>query len=147
MKLELKHIAAYAPYGLHTTYKLSYVIQLRNGVRDEVREKKLTSQNLGFVFEFCTPHLRPLSQLTKEINHNGKALIPLDELCEKYNISDENRLSFYDAITSLSDLYFTKNCTDVLRFKDVLEIYEILKSWHFDIFNLLDNNLALPIHG
>lgn len=70
MKLELKHLAPYLPYGLKLVY-------LDGSIRDLIY---LDLQSLSRIGIYCKPILRPLSDLTKEIEVNGEKFVPIIEL-------------------------------------------------------------------
>ncbi len=67
MKLELKHLAPYLPYELNTKYPLFTVIGDVELQKNEVRDKKLTAENVDFVLEYCTLMLLNPINITKEI--------------------------------------------------------------------------------
>lgn len=73
-KLELKHLAAYLPYGLKME-----ILDFPTG-RKHYRKLKL---DLGHDFNYylqqnkVRPILRPLSDITKEIEVNGEKFVPL----------------------------------------------------------------------
>ena len=74
-KLELKHLAPYLPYGIKikTNHGWEYL-------------ESLSSEfiNIGnedfYEFHEIKPYLRPLSNLIKEIEHNGEKFVPIIEL-------------------------------------------------------------------
>ena len=73
MKLELKHLAPYLPYELKYFFK---------GSVQEIRT--LESGDLGKIMlewfnESKKPILRPLSDLTEEIEVNGNKFIPYED--------------------------------------------------------------------
>lgn len=124
MKLELKHLAGYLPYELNTKYQLSKVEVLITEQIDEVRDKKLTLDNCDFVLKFCKPILRPLSDLTKEIEVNEEKFIPKDWI--GYNYIGEN----------LGTNMATWSHRTVQK----------LLEWHFDIYGLIEKCLAIDIN-
>ncbi len=69
-----------ADSGMETRYNLEDVVVAHH----EVRGKLLTTDNLKFCVDYCTPILFPISCLTKEIqiaNYNdGKPFIPYKKL-------------------------------------------------------------------
>lgn len=82
--------------------------------------------------------LRPLSDLTKEIEHNGNKFVPIDILGEDFgeielNRTNENR-SFYVDFESYK------------RFDDFYMIYNKLFEWHFDVFGLIETSQAVNIN-
>jgi len=125
-KLELKHLAPYLPYGLKGMSKNETVFLLS------------TYQNMGCFIENRTidtflndgykPILRPLSDLTKEIKHNGEKFVPYIKAnwskreCDMYILGQKN--------INQAPYWFT----------------EKLLEWHFDIFGLIEAGLAIDIN-
>lgn len=134
-RLTIKELAPYSPYDLD--------VMLGSIVRE------LTAISLDSPFVFVTaykgsrekqmagienikPLLRPLSSLTEEIEHNGEKFVPIDELC------------FRDTVEAFKEFPEQKhNLTPHIRYMDVEKLFE----WHFDVFGLIDRNLAIPIDG
>ena len=124
MKLELHHITPYADKAVFGTF---------NGVRDILTDIDfvngiVSSLNNGSVeLKNFKLEIRSLSDLTKEID------------------KDED-VTFLDWIESEYE-------TSVLAFIDVYgieklpyEVMEYLFEWHFDVFGLIENNLAIDIN-
>lgn len=148
-KLTIAHIAPYLPYGLEVKgYPYS-------GLPDEERQQHpvlgkmmgLDTSNAivwfkdanGYYWDttkkvtlFCfKPILRPLSQLTQEIEHNGERFVPVDRLEYTYST-----LGVRATIEQLSkDNRWVNHC-EYLLIQHLLE-------WHFDINNLLSDGLAI----
>ena len=131
MKLELKHLAGYLPYELKIECKdnselgeSSYISEMtglhESGVDD----------NYGNNWTFgIKPILRPLSDLTKEIEVNGEKFVPHTKLGGRPNLKD------YDIV------YLSKNI-DNMSFGLIQKLLE----WHFDIYGLIENGLAININ-
>ena len=89
MKLELKHLAGYLPYGLNLKFVSNYELD-RLSLKDIVVLKQIDegcvcvngykTNNKSYI-----PILRPLSDLTKEIEHNGEKFVPLVEIIKHLN--------------------------------------------------------------
>jgi len=85
MKLELKHLAPYLPYGLKAVCeglsgeKTFHIYTIEHDTITSSGVGLNTALKNGFTFS-VKPILRPLSDLTKEIEHNGEKFIPLLEL-------------------------------------------------------------------
>lgn len=128
MKLELKHLAPYLPYGLKIQYLLNETLELVGFNKNTIFHTR------GFFVELpCNlkPILRPLSDLTKEIEHNGERFVPVEKLEEMYGLTVETQED------------------KVLTLPITLEPYYLIRQlfeWHFDIFNLIENNLAIDIN-
>lgn len=120
MKLELKHLAGYLPYGLklHDIYVNTTYKTLMNC---EMLDYLINSDN-----ECVKPILKPLSDLTKEIEVNGEKFVPINNLIGYGIIKHSNNhfieLDFYKIV-----------------YNDMIKLLE----WHFDIYNLIENNLAI----
>ena len=82
----------------------------------------------------CMPILRPLSDLTKEIEHGGEKFVPIERLFR--NKVNESEFEFY-----LFEL--------TTWIKSEMIIYRYLKkliNWHFDIADLISKNQAIDIN-
>lgn len=82
-------------------------------------------------FDEIKPLLRPLSDLTKEIEHNGERFVPIERISEMYGIDimTDERNNLIAPIT--------------------LEPYNAIRQlceWHFDLFNLVSRNLAIDLN-
>jgi len=96
----------------------------------ELREEEMTIANSEYQYDvkFYDVNIiaRPLSDLTKEIEVNGEKFVPQDKLPHldlKWLINSDN-------------LILKTNYEDVLK----------LLSWHFDIYNLIENGLAIDVN-
>jgi len=92
MTLELKHLAPYLPYGLK--FKSEYGIEVMYSCRTNMLPKyenqvvvsvnRVEEKTLRPDVDGSKPILHPLSDLTKEIDHNGESFVPLIELAKNY---------------------------------------------------------------
>jgi hypothetical protein len=126
MKLELKHLAGYLPYGLK--YKNNYF--------EDKRIIELTPFLLSFHsvdFNKIKPILYPLSDLAKKIEVNGEKFVPIIKLNLDYDWSDNISIYDFSTITGLNmeDIYF---------------VTDSLLEWHFDIYGLIEAGLAIDIN-
>jgi len=124
MELEIKHVGFYLPYGLKA-------INTHRGFIVDIFGIQLDLDiihNLGKTpIRFINPILRPLSDITKEIEHNGERFVPYEKLGKRPNLLDYK--------------------IEEIDFKRLpYELIEKLLEWHFDIFNLIPNNLAIDIN-
>src|SRR5690606_22731473 len=87
--------------------------------------------------------LRPLSDLTKEIEHNGEKFVPLDYLYSKSYPIDYFEYKYHH------DYFFSwiesKDKSHHVKFLPHGLIKQ-LQEWHFDVFGLLDKNLAINLN-
>lgn len=132
--MKLEHIAPYLPYRLKWVSFSNY-----EDIKPIVSEMDIISsihfQEKGVYlqtpidgdFHYSTwtyndfkPILRPLSDLTKEITHNGETFVPLSKLDSEYQLTDEWWLD-----QPIEWPYF---------------LFNIMVSWHFDVFDLRAKN-------
>lgn len=132
MKLELKHLTPYLPYGLRgidydkKTYLFRGLDNNGNVYWDcnEILNKK------GYDI---APILRPLSDLTKDIEVNGEKFVPFDFFDEYYSpIDDYNELQKHFLNSDIKKMPY--------------ELIEKLFEWHFDVFGLIEQGLAIDIN-
>jgi len=146
MKLELKHINCYLPYGLKVIVGAT--------------ERDLTAVSIDSHFCFVTsykgsrykqmvgienikPILHPLSDLNKEIEVNGERFIPIDLLCsDSYPIDYFVDTDIYNYLQSWIASPIKTHHIHFIPFGLMLQILE----WHFDIYKLIENNLAIDIN-
>jgi len=119
MKLEIKHLAPYLPYGLELQGDKVYTIdplEMAYGYRNNIRYISIKA-----AFEdTLKPILRPLSDLTKKV-HAGLVQLPI-------------------SIESLD--YFIKT---PLASPYILVADYLLKE-HYDVFNLIPEGLAIDLN-
>lgn len=134
MDLTIEHLAAYLPYGLKflpthynkdkkqdTLYYLSTML-----------EKSEFGIN-GYTSNYVKPILRPLSNLIKEIEHNGKKFVPIDII---YKLWNEKSLGQFSKSIILQKVQLYTNSMPHF-------IVEKLHSWHFDTKGLIESGLAI----
>ena len=130
-KLELKHLAPYLPYDLECkVWKPAHihnnkVVKLVGLIN---KDCGCFTQNNYYYDEF-KPILRPLSDLTKVIQHNGDEFIPYIE----YNYISE----FLEELSTLDYTYM-----DHVQYKVINVLFEL----HFDVFGLIEKGLAIDIN-
>jgi hypothetical protein len=127
-KLTIKELAPYLPYGL----KVQWIREDDN----EVITSVLTISDYPFLItrNKAKPILRPLSDLTKEIVHNGERVVPVEWLEDKYYT-----LGLHKQCEKLAEDSRWVNHSDYLLIMHLLE-------WHFDIFGLIEQGLAIDIN-
>jgi len=141
MKLELKDLAQYLPYELRYANTKNDKIYTMKSISTEIN---MVDFGWGDAMEIkeVKPILRPLSDLNKEIEVNGERFVPIDIM---------NEYSDLECVPSLlSDnpdaLYFSNN-EDKIYLTDIYPNHiSKLFEWHFDVFNLIENNLAIDIN-
>ncbi|MEL4307391.1 hypothetical protein [Joostella sp. CR20] len=140
MKLELKHLAPYLPYSLkvnrYDAYEFFNPLDLMGFSygKAEICNEGILSKDIAL--DKIKPILRPLSDLTKEIEHKGRRFIPeaeIENLFGSFELNHNPELLHFklDSWTTWSDLH---------------SVTSKLFEWHFDVFNLIPNNLAININ-
>lgn len=139
MELELKHIAPYLPYGLKMYWE-----DFENNPR---LPWELKGHNIDFAIENQNkPILRPLSDLTKEIEVNGEKFVPIEILSEELEgITFGKTSDFYDNLKRLMFHFYDRHEVEI-NIEDCLFLISKLYEWHFDIFGLIENKLAININ-
>ena len=140
MKLELKHLSPYLPYGLEA------VIRLREDSSLPIDDEcivKITCFEVAYLdseYDEFRPILRPLSDLTKEIEVNGEKFTPIMVLELDSHTLSINKYSNHLEIKGVESNEWTY-AIDVYT-----EIMCNLFEWHFDVFGLIEKGLAIDIN-
>lgn len=107
MKLELKHLAPYLPYGLKVLRS-----RINGNERHTVRGMSaynIFTQSDGtslISIKKIKPILRPLSDLTNAITHDGNTFIPLLELANSNYYIESNLSNKFDLFQKNNDSYY-----------------------------------------
>lgn len=125
MRLELKHLAPYLPYGLKVLANQRQ--RTLHGISQDVAYLYYNGLKPYFFKEF-KPILRPLSDLTKEIEVNGERFVPFKWLG-------------WNNCLDLRDIIEDKDFQNI-SFEDAQKLFSL----HFDIFNLIPQGLAIDIN-
>ena len=154
MKLEPKHIISYLPYNVY--YK-----------RGNNKPVKLKRWDQWFKLGGVKLILRPMSDLTKEIEVNGERFVPISELLD-FSLSTEWRNTGYlKYFNSLNEywvrleeepswffgynkerfMFFLINCSNESQMIDnQYQLFEKFFQWHFDVFGLIEEGLAIDMN-
>jgi hypothetical protein len=135
MKLELKHLAPYLPYELKILNGKEYDIV--NGIDN----KTVISLFRGHLKNFTTienvkPILRPLSDLTKEIEFDNEKFTPSKDKYWGMN-SFQYHINKFENWESPSA--YLNSCAPY-------GLLLVLIKWNFDVFGLIDAGLAIDIN-
>lgn len=131
-------IASYLPYGVNVellNYKKDYVGHRYSKVTALSQWSKCgklwsieTDKGAKSSLADCKLVLRPMSDLSKEIDIDGKKIVPL------YALMNE-------------DKGFCKDDIEVYGYESLkVSVYELLLKWHFDIFDLISRGHAVNIN-
>ena len=151
MKIELKHITPYLPYEL--IIGIQDVYCELEGV-DLYEKDTIIAERTNYKLSEITPVLRRLSVLDEYIEHKGKTFIPIDTLIEfivhirfKEDYVRSNYKTCYDSVKGdLNSFVYAGNKEyGVLSLTENLFIMSKLFEWHFDVFRLIEDDLAIDI--
>ena len=193
-KLTLKELAGYLPHKLPARLSSTGIFNLDSEYPNENAHKWgyidnfyfndgeisgsiRISENYSFDFEEedFEIGLRPLSDLTKSITHNGETFVPLIEIIKKLSLYDLSNLDFVVGLNQsdnefwvnaesngtvmgggrvIDSISFDKNVFKVLDnygrmdiLKPQSKALELLDKWHFDWkYNLIGRGLAININ-
>lgn len=149
------------------TYRNS--IHLLTGIKTDNNEQNyeggIYSNGLYMSWINCTPILYPLSDLTKEIEHNGEKFVPIVELAKVAGLSPRkiSEISNNKVICdnkgwrSFSEFSFNYNSFHIACFRngnlaymdwniDQIKLFQKLIEWHFDIAGLIEKGEAIDIN-
>ena len=138
MKLEIKDLVSYLPYGLNIKdVKHGSVFEALHFITTPHQDFSLFKGNLDQLIndKYLKPVLFPLSSLTKEITINGETFVPYDKIKEIY----PNTPQFTDYIKGWMQYYGIMNSK--CEYVCILKLFE----WKIDVFQLIDKNLAEPV--
>ena len=123
-KLELKHLAPYLPCELKVLRPDGRTVLGVYGLQGNLIVHRENNELTYSGFTGSKPILRPLSDLTKEIEVNGEKFVPFERLCLMSDYSEymqQIEEDVYEMNTPVRWPY---------------EIVEKLFEWHFNVFNL-----------
>lgn len=151
-KLELKYLSCYLPYGLKVQYtnkegessvheiigfKDDGIVTFQDG--SKVRHLHLALKSGSRMCKYFYTHtsfkpiLRPLSDLTMQITHDGETLVPSESLGREFQM---NVIEFNLLVQNLENTEFILRTTSFAVIQRLIE-------WHFDVFDLIPAGLAI----
>lgn len=153
--LTIKELAPYLPYGVHLMNE--YGKWHNTTLHEKISIYRMLEMKLL---------LRPLSDLTKPITHNGETFVPMEKLCNDFcNRTPCNPEFGTSKILMHADnggglkwwfVYHRNKMTFELSDdnRDMsnhtipqYEMFQKLFEWHFDVFGLISRNLAIDINN
>jgi len=136
MKLTIEHLAPYLPYGIKVLRPDSRTILKVEGIASQLlifSEENEPDWTFGII-QGNKLILRPLSDLTKEIDHNGARFVP----SQYWSDAPWDMLNM-----TLGTLYqYLRDPGFFLPYMAWQKLFE----WHFDAFGLIEQGLAIDIN-
>lgn len=133
-KLTIEHLASYLPYDLKIMYK-GFIVGMasihKNSDFSIETSPKIRGKKYLFNKDF-KPILRPLSDLTEEIEVNGKKFVPMDILDKRNNMELHDWFKEFDRQELVNCLPYW--------------VVEFMLKWNFDVFGLIKDGLAIDIN-
>ena len=137
-KIELKHLAPYLPYRLNTNAGVIKIIDIDSELI-EIEYNPDDGSDTVVYFSDIKPILRPLSDITKEIEVNGERFIPVEKIYDgsiyEWKNDKEQHGVFYDYVMDMH----THELAEELQYN----VFIMLVEWHFDVFGLIEKGLAI----
>ena len=157
-KLELKDICGYIPYGFKYLYEGNTIGDVR------IQDYKTTIDSplcLNFIIK---PLLRPMSDITKEIIHEGERFVPIVEL--GHIIEPGGNWQVYrdgagdlteygdDDVECVAHLCYSSACfglsvgddIESISTSDMIAFLDKLSEWMFDYRGLISAGLAIDVN-
>jgi hypothetical protein len=140
MKLEFKHLAPYLPYNIEflDNAKSETIIGWKD---DRIYIDNCHKSGYCRIDEINTLLLRPLTDLNQELEINGETFIPTTRIFELFGM--HYSFVFGGDIEHRITMYINGDWVEVSSFP--YEIVNKLFEWHFDVFGLICEGLAVKI--
>lgn len=140
MKLEIKYLASYLPYGLNIKdVKHGSVFEALHFITTPHQDFSLFKGNFDQLTndKYLKPVLFPLSSLTKEITINGETFVPIYKI---YEFEQWDTDELYEIINNgtIEGIY---NDLNLIPYSHAEKLFE----WKIDVFGLIDVGLAEPV--
>ena len=140
--LTLEQLAPYLPYSVMAQDINTKEVRLVTLLHFTYNTKTVGHNHLIYNGLLLSKHLlvlRPLSDLTKEIEHNGETFVVIDILEQ-----DENNDYLADCNIWTQKLFEEQK---ILSLEFIpYGVMQILFKYHFDVFGLIPKNLAIDIN-
>ena len=141
--LELKHILPYLLYKIDILIK-----RLKYPVSEYI--EKLSLSNIGVIenkLYNVKLVLRPLSDLTKEIEIDGEKFVPIDKILDTHSFISDIHISKFRKFKIIQEqIHILKDIKELgYKYCDYWFL-QYLFEWHFDIFGLIEQDLAVDIN-
>lgn len=125
------------------TFSLPHGLKIKQRPFAEVEYYNATTYFYDKFSKEILPILRPLSDLTKEIEHGGEKFVPIERLQEE--LSFEWCGIFDESVDFITEFWNPKDLKDKVLFLPHLFIDYFVK-WHFDIAGLIEKEEAIDVN-
>jgi hypothetical protein len=129
-EITLKELAAYLPYNAKVLNGWGDVKTLNYSFLDD--------ENSGIIRQ-CKPILIPISEIQEDIEYKGKTINVFDLMNEYWEVE-------FNGVTHDFELPFNGFGLITLSAEQLpYNLVQTLLEYHFDVFGLIDDNLAIPV--
>ena len=134
LTITIEHLAPYLPYGLEVMQLSDHKSTISKRQLEGLTESGAYLFGLYKPWKYskCKPILRPLSDLKKDIEHEGNVFTPFNQFFREARKLIDKEL----------ELTGGKLMVDYLTW----EVLRMLFKWHFDVFGLIEADLAIDIN-
>lgn len=134
MKIELKHLAVYLPYGLKGLAMDGDIYELI-GITNEyiVCKNEKYSKVEGRIDQY-KPFLRPLSDFNKIHDDLNGSMYAMTFNIAQLEVDED------------LDILIRDEHSDFISLIDCYDTFQVLLKYHFDVFNLIEQGLAIDIN-
>lgn len=133
-ELKPEYVAPYLPYGIKVKGKNSGEVTEMQSLSPNVNGLKLISSRYHDDVGDFVLVLKPLLKLTEETKIGGEVFVPLEYLVSEVSVCDAER--------NFLDFYEVNKNPDKIKFAPYTIMQKLLQ-WHFDVFGLIDEGLAV----
>ena len=149
-KLEIKHLVGYLPYQLKIKGNTHGEVRILSGLVNETIYIVGGQNKVAWCDIFdIKPILHPISDLTKEIEINEVKFTPVLELTANPEFNAHESIIYTAFITEYADGVALNFKTKESEYLDVMYIHDAIQKlfeWHFDVYQLIEYNLAIDIN-
>ena len=132
MKLELKHLAPYLPYGLKYQLKGNFPIEKwKENIIEEIQELTVDYVHKVLTWDTCKPILHPLSDFNEEYKI---------QIIEEDFYGDDGHMDHL--VEVIEGKVYAPSIGLIITYEQMQKLFE----WHFDVFNLIPEGLAIDIN-
>lgn len=143
-KLTIEHLAPYLPYGLKFAKGENKYMEFQMYMAND--NYIFSTNDYRYLYDEVKPILHPLSDLTKEIEHNGRRVILTREINKRLYEIDKQDFGFrYLGLIKHTHAFEFDGAKMGIKALPYWVVNELI-SHHFDIYGLIDNGLAIDIN-
>lgn len=147
---KLEKLVGYLPYGLkiwHSSYKARHIWDIN--IEEGIQDRSMTAVTLTAICngnEYLKPILRPLSDMTKEINYGLSSYI----FTEIFEIGDTDGFIYEFDNGNIKLIQLLESISNHNSFYDInylpYPVVQMMYQYHYDIHGLIESGEAIDIN-